>query len=118
MTCRPTSAAQETPCATQILTTLARRAYRRPVTDADVKPLMAFYEDRRAKGGDFDSGIEMAMRRLLTSPEFLFHIETEPKAPVVKTAVAASTANAPAAYKLSDIELSSLQSIAARRMLA
>jgi hypothetical protein len=75
--CRPASASQEVACAKQILSTLARRAYRRPVTDADVQALLTFYEDGRSKGG-FDTGIEAALRRLLVSPEFVFRVERDP----------------------------------------
>ena len=93
--CRPTKAAKETRCAKTILSTLARKAYRRPVTDADVQPLLRFYDDGRADGG-FDGGIEVALQRLLVSPEFLFRVETEPR-----SAVAGSS------YRISDLELAS-----------
>ena len=75
--CRPASAAEETPCAGRILSTLTRRAYRRPVTDEDVQSLMPFYTAGRAEGG-FDLGIERALQRLLVSPQFLFRIEHDP----------------------------------------
>ncbi len=80
LTCRPTgSPADELACAKEILSTLARRAYRRPVTDADVKPLLDFYATGRdADNGDFEAGIELAVRRLLVSPEFLFRVERDP----------------------------------------
>ncbi len=74
--CRPSTAADEEGCARIILTALARRAFRRPVTDADIKPLMAFYGSGRAEG-DFDGGIEMALRALLVSPDFLFRVERD-----------------------------------------
>jgi hypothetical protein len=85
----------ETACARRIVSTLARRAYRRPVTDADVAPLLAFFEDGRREAG-FDAGIEDAVRRLLVSPEFLFRLERDP-------------ANlAPGAtFRVSDLELAS-----------
>jgi len=99
-TCRPEAAAQETPpasataparsrrssqdlqasedgCARTILTTLARRAYRRPVTADDVDPLMDLYAAGRAEG-TFDTGIERALRLVLASPKFLFRVETPP----------------------------------------
>ncbi len=75
--CQPSSAATETPCAEQILRTLARRAYRRPVTDADVAELLPFYELGRAEGS-FDAGIQFALERLLVSPQFLYRVEREP----------------------------------------
>ena len=64
-------------CAERILSALARRAFRRPVTGADVAPLLRFYERGRAEGG-FDLGIRQAVERLLVSPEFLFRIEFDP----------------------------------------
>jgi hypothetical protein len=80
--CRPARASEEAACARKILSTLARRAYRRPVTEADVQPLMAQYEAGRKKGG-FDSGIEHGLRLVLANPKFVFRTETEPKgAPV------------------------------------
>jgi hypothetical protein len=77
--CRPSGAAQEAPCARTILTKLARRAFRRSVTDADIKPLLAFYDRGRAEGGDFDSGIQKALTAMLVSPDFLFRVERDPK---------------------------------------
>jgi hypothetical protein len=76
-TCRPASQSDERPCATRILATLARRAYRRPVTNADLEPLLAFYEAGR-KGAGFETGIRRALQRLLVSPEFLVRIERDP----------------------------------------
>ena len=69
--------ASQPACASTILAALARRAYRRPVTEADIAGLMVFFDDGRADGG-FESGIEMAVRRLLVSPEFLFRTEADP----------------------------------------
>ena len=74
--CRPSSASQEEACATKILSTLARRAYRRPVTNADTTRLMTFYRAGREKG-NFDAGIQMALRRLLASPNFVFRVEED-----------------------------------------
>ena len=76
-TCRPVTPADETTCATEILTIVARRAYRRPVGDEDVARLMAFCDQGRVRG--FDAGVEMALRRLLMSPEFLFRVERDPE---------------------------------------
>ena len=77
--CRPLDAspAAEIGCARDMLATLARRAYQRPLTDADVELLLGFYREGRATG-DFEAGIEMALRRLLVSPEFLFRVERDP----------------------------------------
>ena len=93
--CRPTATAQEEPCARRIITTLTRRAYRRPVTEAEVKPLLAIYAEGRAER-DFDAGIERAIEAMLSSPKFLIRIEREPNG-----------LQAGAQYKLSDIELAS-----------
>ena len=76
--CKPASVADETTCAHTILAKLARRAFRRTVTDADVKPLLAFYQRGRAEG-DFDLGIEKALTAMLVSPNFLFRVEHDPK---------------------------------------
>jgi hypothetical protein len=85
-------AVAETSCAEQILRTLAHRAYRRPATDADVADLMPFYEMGLAEG-NFDTGIQFALERLLVSPQFLYRIEREP--------------TEPGARPVSDIELAS-----------
>ena len=76
--CRPAAGAPEAPCARRILTALARRAYRRPVTDADVDPLMRLFAMGRADGGSFDHGIEMALSGVLVSPSFLFRAPAAP----------------------------------------
>ena len=93
--CNPASAAAEPGCARTILTTLTRRAYRRPVTDADVGPLLAFFREGRLEG-NFEDGIEYAIRRLLVSPEFLVRVQRDPQG------VAPNTP-----YRISDIELAS-----------
>jgi mono/diheme cytochrome c family protein len=91
----PAIAASEGGCAKQILTTLARRAYRRPATAQDVSTLMTFFDDGR-KGATFEDGIEYALRFLLTSPPFLVRAEHEPAA-----------VRAGQAYRISDLELAS-----------
>jgi hypothetical protein len=76
--CRPPAGGKdEDPCAHTILANLARRAFRRPVTEADLQPLMSFFKSGRAEG-DFDHGIEKALRAMLVSPDFLFRIERDP----------------------------------------
>jgi mono/diheme cytochrome c family protein len=75
--CRPTRANEEERCAREILAGLARRAYRRPVTAADVDLLFGFYERGRKKGS-FDAGIQLALRRVLTDTEFIFRVERDP----------------------------------------
>jgi hypothetical protein len=73
----PATEKDEVACARTILTTIARRAFRRPVTDADIKPLLSFYQSGR-KERDFDYGIEKSLRALLVSPDFLFRVEHDP----------------------------------------
>jgi mono/diheme cytochrome c family protein len=75
--CHPANAAQEPACARQILSTMARRAYRRPVTEEDLNRLMPFYTAGRAESS-FDGGIQKALERMLVSPNFLFRIERDP----------------------------------------
>jgi hypothetical protein len=75
--CRPQAESDETGCARNILSGLMRRAYRRPVTSEDLQVLMGFYEEGRKSAG-FEAGIEMALRAILASPEFLFRIEQDP----------------------------------------
>jgi hypothetical protein len=76
--CTPKSAAQEAPCAERILSTVARRAFRRPVAKIDLDAPLSLYRDERAAGGDFDAGIRAGLARILTSPSFLFRSEHDP----------------------------------------
>ena len=75
--CEPKGPSDEEACARRILATLMRRAYRRPVTDADLRKPMELYRQARAEG-DFDAGIEMALSAVLVNPQFLFRIEAGP----------------------------------------
>jgi hypothetical protein len=75
-TCRPSTAAGGDDCAREILTRLARRAYRRPPSEKDVRRLLEFYKDARARDG-FEAGIRAALERLLVDPQFLFRIERD-----------------------------------------
>jgi mono/diheme cytochrome c family protein len=93
--CRPRDSASEEPCAKKILSTLATRAYRRPVTESDVEIVMGFYREGKA-GGDFDAGIRRGLERILAAPSFLFRIEREP-AGLAEGAV----------YRLGDLDLAS-----------
>ena len=77
--CSPARAEAEEPCAKTILAALARRAYRRPLADADVEKLLRFYRAGRAQG-TFEAGIQSALERILVDPEFLFRIERDPAA--------------------------------------
>ena len=93
--CRPLEERDEAACARQILSTLARRAFRRPVTEADLRDLLALYNSERSTA-TFEAGIEMALRSMLTSPYFLFRVERDP------ASVAPSSP-----YRLTDLELAS-----------
>jgi hypothetical protein len=77
-TCRPADESTARVCASEILSTLARRAYRRQPTEQDVATLLGFYDSGAASGG-FDAGIESALRVILTSPKFLFRDEPDPE---------------------------------------
>jgi mono/diheme cytochrome c family protein len=93
--CHPRSTAEEAPCAKQILSTIARRAFRRPVSDADLAAPMEFYQHARSTG-DFDAGIRSGLMAILVSPNFLYRAEPPP------------TGLAPGAvYRISDLELAS-----------
>src|SRR5690606_13301357 len=76
--CQPATPAEEEPCARTIVSTLAKRAFRRPPTDADLALLMRFYEAGRGDGGRFDDGVEAALQRILADPEFVYRGEREP----------------------------------------
>ena len=76
--CYPRAPEEERPCAGEILRSLARQAYRRPVTGADIEPLLASFDDGYREGGGFEEGIRWALEALLVSPRFLFRIEDDP----------------------------------------
>jgi mono/diheme cytochrome c family protein len=76
--CRPEAAEQQTSCAQRIFTSLTRRAYRRPVTSADVEAPMAFYRQARQSGETFDEGIRSGLARVLSSTSFLYRVESDP----------------------------------------
>jgi hypothetical protein len=94
--CRPPAGGKDDdPCAHMILTNLAHRAFRRPVSDTDVQPLMAFYKQGKQDSG-FDMGIEKALRAMLVSPDFVFRIERDPNGKTPGTV-----------YRIGDVELAS-----------
>jgi hypothetical protein len=95
--CHPETADQEAPCAERILTRLARLAFRRPVTDADMQPVLAFYESGKESGG-FETGIQKGVLAILSSTKFLYR--TEPGA-------APAGAQPGDALPLTDLELAS-----------
>ena len=92
---RPANQSEEDGSAKRILTALMRRAYRRPVTAADLQGPFTLYREARAEGG-FEAGIEMALSAVLVSPEFLFRVEPDPAGVPPKTV-----------YRVSDVELAS-----------
>ena len=92
-------------CAKKIIASLARRAYRRPITEDDLQAPMARFREGAGKGGpqSFEAGLELAIRSILVSPKFLFRFESQP--PIRQSA--AADKSAPVAYKISDLDLAS-----------
>jgi hypothetical protein len=95
--CQPKVQTEETACATKILSRMARLAYRRPVSDRDVRTLLEFFANGREDGGSFDSGIQYALERLLVDPDFLLRVHRDP----------ATVAGGRSVYRLSDVEIAS-----------
>ena len=93
--CHPAAASDETPCAKQILSALARRAYRGPVSDKDVETLLSFYQSGKNRSG-FEYGIENALRLILASPKFVFRSEPDP-----------ASVTSGSIYRINDFELAS-----------
>jgi hypothetical protein len=93
--CRPSASVGEAACGRRIVTTVGRRAYRHPLTQAEIDGLMGFYNTAR-KGASFNAGIEFALRRILASPSFVFRPEHEP-----------ATQTAGTSYRITDYELAS-----------
>jgi hypothetical protein len=92
--CYPEDSSQEAACAEEILTTLARRAYRRPITDDERERLTGLYEAERAKGRDFEAGVQTGLAYILVAPQFLFRVEQDPADAAPGTL-----------YRISDLEL-------------
>jgi hypothetical protein len=98
--CRPpatTNVSEERACASTILSKMARLAYRRPVTKADVNTLMEFFDNGRLDGGSFDAGIQFALERMLVDPDFLLRVYRDPAKPAAQ----------PTPYRISDLDLAS-----------
>jgi mono/diheme cytochrome c family protein len=95
-TCAPARSEDELPCAKTIVAALVKRAYRRPVNDADMELLLGFYQRGRNQGGKFEAGIESVIQLLLASPEFLVRFEPDP---------AGVKPNTP--YRVADLQLAS-----------
>ena len=93
--CMPANVADEPACAKKIVSTIARRAYRRSATEDEVATLMTFYEKGRASG-DFEVGVQQALARILVAPAFLYRAETEP-----------AGTKPGSAYRLSNLDLAS-----------
>ena len=94
--CYPQNAGEEDACARKIIATLTTKAFRRPASNDDMKLMTAFYRNGREKGGKFDAGIEAAIQRILTDPDFIYRAEIEP-----------AKAAPGSAYRISDLELAS-----------
>jgi PAS domain-containing protein len=94
-TCHPATEAEDVPCARKILTSIERKAFRRPVTDADLETSLSFYQEGR-NGGSFESGIENALTYVLASPKFLYRVEADPTGAVPGSI-----------HPISDVELAS-----------
>jgi len=94
-TCRPATPRRERDCATEILSRLARRAYRQPVSKAELEPILGFYDAARRRG-TFESGIQRGLERILASPRFAFRVEHDPDSVTPGTP-----------YRVSDVELAS-----------
>jgi hypothetical protein len=93
--CRPQTRSAERACARRIIDTLARRAYRHPASERDLRPLLSFYEAGR-RDGTFDTGIQRALQAVLASPQFVFRVERDPE-----------NVPADAPYRITDLELAS-----------
>src|SRR5690606_741050 len=94
--CYPQNINDEANCATQIITTLVSKAFRRPTVESDIDTMMEFFRAGREEGGSFDFGIEAAIQRILVDPEFIYRAEIE--APQVAEG---------SPYEISDLELAS-----------
>jgi Protein of unknown function (DUF1592)/Protein of unknown function (DUF1588)/Protein of unknown function (DUF1585)/Protein of unknown function (DUF1587)/Protein of unknown function (DUF1595)/Planctomycete cytochrome C len=97
--CAPKDAGAEQPCAKKILSTLATRAYRRPVTESEVQVLLDFYQAGRNEE-NFDAGIQRGIERILAAPSFLFRINRPPEA-------SRSGSSRTSTYRLTDLDLAS-----------
>jgi len=101
--CDSPGAAGQRACASRILSTTARRAYRRPVTSADVQTLLEFYDSGRKGGADFRGGVQFALERMLVDPEFLLRVYRDPKPPPGASGVSRTSG----VHRLADLEVAS-----------
>ena len=95
-TCDPSNESQASGCAREILSTLVRKAYRRPATVSELDDVIGFYAREREKGNDFDSGIQTALVYMLVSPQFLFRFERDP-----------ADSEPGSIYRISDLDMAS-----------
>jgi hypothetical protein len=98
--CEPRNTSEERPCASKILSRMARLAYRRPTTDQDVQTLLEFFDRGRGEGKNFESGVQFALERMLVDPDFLLRVYREPTPPKQNSGSISS-------YPLSDLEIAS-----------
>jgi hypothetical protein len=105
--CDAQTAPGERACATRILSKMARLAYRRPVTSRDVQTLIEFYDSGRHDNGDFRTGIQFALERMLVDPEFLLRIYRDPKQSAGGSRQAAVGSQQSPVHRLSDLEVAS-----------
>ena len=101
--CDSPGAAGQRACATRILSTTARHAYRRPVTNADVQTLLEFYDSGRKGGDDFRAGVQFALERMLVDPEFLLRVYRDPK----PSPGASGVSRTSGVHRLADLEVAS-----------
>ena len=101
--CDSPGAAGQRACASRILSTTARRAYRRPVTNADVQTLLEFYDRGRKGGADFRAGVQFALERMLVDPEFLLRVYRDPK----PSPGASGVSRTSGVHRLADLEVAS-----------
>ncbi len=105
--CDAQTAASQRACATRILSKMARLAYRRPVASRDVQTLLEFYDSGRRDSGDFRTGIQFALERMLVDPEFLLRIYRDPKQSAVASRQSAVSSRQSTVHRLSDLEVAS-----------
>jgi hypothetical protein len=98
--CQPKQNSEERSCATKIVSKMARLAYRRPISTADVATLMGFFDNGRESGGSFDAGIQFALERMLVDPDFLLRVIRDPAPGKAASASGGS-------YTLSNLEVAS-----------
>jgi hypothetical protein len=105
--CHPAAVSEEGACAAKILSRMARLAYRRTPTKADVQTLLEFFKAGRQDGGSFDAGIQFALERVLVDPDFLLRVLRDPTSSADSNSRQATGNEPPATYRLSDTDVAS-----------